>query len=98
VAATIRLTAVPASRKNELFVDDGGVRVKIAARAIDGKANAELVRFLAQTLGVSRSRVVLVQGTSSKHKVLEIDGLTHEEVVGLLSASAHGREEPDERL
>ena len=46
--------------------------VAIAAPPTEGKANAELVRFLAETLGVPRSDVVLEQGTSSRTKRLRV--------------------------
>lgn len=48
------------------------LRVRLAAPANDGKANAELVRFMAQTLNVPTRMVTLVRGQASRDKVLEV--------------------------
>jgi len=46
--------------------------VKLAAAAVDGKANAELVRFLAEVLGCRRNEVLLIRGNTSRLKALRI--------------------------
>ncbi len=51
------------------------VKVKIAAPALDGRANAALLEFLARELGVPRSAVTLVSGAKSREKMIHIDGL-----------------------
>jgi uncharacterized protein (TIGR00251 family) len=58
--------------------------MRIAAPPREGKANAALIAFLADTLGVSRSRVSLVRGNASRHKVVEIDGLELDEALSRL--------------
>ena len=52
---------------------DGAWRIRLAARPVEGQANAELIRFVAETLGVPRSRVHITRGASSRRKRLEID-------------------------
>lgn len=49
--------------------------MRVAARAIDGKANAELLRFLAHTLRLRTGEVSIVKGTRSRHKVIELPGI-----------------------
>ena len=56
------------------------LKVKVQAPALDGRANAALVEFLADRLGLSRRAVVLVRGDKSRQKVVRIDGLTRAEV------------------
>lgn len=51
------------------------VKVRLAAPPVDGAANAELVRFVAERLGVRRDAVRLVAGASGRRKVVEVDGL-----------------------
>lgn len=46
--------------------------VKLAAPPVDGKANTELVRFLAEMLGCSKSQITLLRGTSGRQKTLEL--------------------------
>ena len=57
--------AVVGSQKDELVV-------KIKAHAQKGKANGELVSFLAKTLGTSKSDILIVTGAKSRHKVLSL--------------------------
>ncbi len=52
---------------------DGVWRIRLAARPIDGQANSELIRFLAESFGLARSGVQLVTGAGSRRKRLEID-------------------------
>jgi uncharacterized protein (TIGR00251 family) len=72
----VRVT--PNARKSEILnwgADEKGRAVlllKLAAPPVDGKANAELVRFLAETLRCPRSEIKLLRGEGSRQKVLEI--------------------------
>jgi uncharacterized protein len=61
-------------------VADGRLRVRVAAPALEGRANRELCRFLAHELGVPRTRVRVTAGESSRRKVVSVDG------VGLVEA------------
>ncbi len=68
----------PNARKSEVAgwgVDEQGRKlllVKLAAPAQEGKANKELLRFMAECLGCSKSEVSLERGDSSRTKVLEV--------------------------
>lgn len=42
--------------------------VRIAAPAIEGKANAALCKFLAKSLGIPKSQVILERGQNSRIK------------------------------
>ena len=42
------------------------------ARAIDGKANGAVVKLLAESFGVPKTRVRLVRGRTSRRKIFEI--------------------------
>jgi len=48
------------------------LKVRLAAPPVDGKANAELLRFLAEAFGVPRRNVTLVRGETSRAKVVRI--------------------------
>ena len=48
------------------------LKIKLAAPAIEGKANAALLRFLAQRLNVSLSSVILRQGDKSRRKIVVV--------------------------
>jgi uncharacterized protein YggU (UPF0235/DUF167 family) len=47
--------------------------VKVAARAVDGKATEAALRAVADALGVRRRAVTLVSGGTNRDKVIEID-------------------------
>jgi uncharacterized protein (TIGR00251 family) len=49
------------------------LRVKVTAVPEDGKANDALIKLLARTLHLSKSKVVLMRGTTSRIKHLEIE-------------------------
>ena len=49
--------------------------VRLAARPVAGAANLELVRLLADALGVSRSAVTLERGARGRLKRLHVAGL-----------------------
>jgi len=74
----LRVRATPNARQNEIigWEDDpqaGRVlRVRIAAPPVDGKANAAIRDFLAKSLGLSKSAVVLEKGNSSRFKTFDI--------------------------
>ena len=55
-------------------------KLALAAPPVDGKANDECVRFLAEFAGVPRSRVRIVMGLTSRLKVVEIEGLPQEDL------------------
>lgn len=48
------------------------LKLKLAAPAVDGKANAELVRFLADAFGVPQRNVEIVRGETSRSKVVRV--------------------------
>lgn len=64
-----------ASRDAIVGIHDDRLKVQVASPPVDGKANEQLIRFMAKTLGVAKSRVTLVRGQGSRLKTLRIEGL-----------------------
>lgn len=60
------------------------VKVKVHAPALEGKANEELCSFLAGSRGLSKRSVRLLQGDASRKKLVEIEGMSCEEVISIL--------------
>jgi uncharacterized protein (TIGR00251 family) len=54
---------------------ENALKLKVAAPPVGGKANAEVESFLAQSLGIPGSDVAVIQGTSSRDKVVLVRGL-----------------------
>lgn len=66
----------PRARRTEVAGLHGdAVKVRLAAPPVDGAANEELVRFVAERLGVARSAVRVVAGATSRRKIVEVDGV-----------------------
>lgn len=88
MSAKLSILATPkASRSEVVGWQEAALKVRIAAPPVDGKANAELVKFLTKYLGVSKRDVVLVSGEGSRRKVVEIAGLTEAELEAKLPAA-----------
>jgi uncharacterized protein (TIGR00251 family) len=77
----------PNAARNELAgFSEGVLRVKVAAPPVRGKANRELIAFLAQKLGLSKGDLTILKGHTSRNKLVSIAGLTREELNQRLSA------------
>ncbi|KAL2911877.1 hypothetical protein HK105_208660 [Polyrhizophydium stewartii] len=89
-ASAVRLLThvKPGARTTQVVETNGAaVGIQLAAPARDGEANEELVRFVADTLGIRKHQIGLVAGHKSRDKVLRIEtALTpaqvHEILVG----------------
>ncbi len=76
----------PNAARNELAgFSEGVLRVKVAAPPVKGKANKELIAFLAQKLGLSKGDLTILKGHTSRNKLISIVGLTREELNQRLS-------------
>jgi uncharacterized protein len=60
-------------------VADGRLRIRLAAPAQEGRANLELVRFVAKELGVRRDDVTVLGGGRSRRKLVRVRGVTLDE-------------------
>ena len=60
------------------------VKVRVAAAPVDGAANEELVRFLAERLGVPRSAIAIAAGDTSRRKRVLIEGVETAHALRLL--------------
>jgi uncharacterized protein (TIGR00251 family) len=71
----------PRASKSEVAgMHDGVIKIRIAAPAVDNAANLALAEFVADQLGIAKRSVRIVSGGASRRKVLEIDGVTGEEI------------------
>jgi hypothetical protein len=60
-------------------------KLDLAAPPVDGKANEACVRFFADLAGVPQSRVRIVLGLSNRTKVIDIDGVSQEDMAHALA-------------
>ena len=79
--ARISVRVQPNAKRNEAVrFEDGVMHLKIAAPPVKGKANEALLTFLSDVLGVSKSRLTIEKGATSRTKVLAVEGMSLEEV------------------
>ncbi len=70
---TVAVKVIPSAPANKFAGRRGEELVfKINAPPADGKANRELISFLASSLGIAKSRIVLSRGALSRHKVITL--------------------------
>ena len=71
-ALAVRVT--PRASRNEIveLLDDGTIKVRIAAPPSDNEANEALIEFLSDVLGVPKSRLDIVAGATGRDKLISI--------------------------
>ena len=76
----------PGARSDALigFSSDGRggevLKIRLRAPAVEGKANAALIEFLAQSLGLRRGQIAVLRGEKAREKVVAVEGITMEEI------------------
>jgi len=78
----IRLSAIiqPRSSKNEVTgIYNNALKIHLTAPPVDGAANKACIRFFSKVLGISPSKISIVQGFNSRNKTIEIIGLTEKQ-------------------
>jgi uncharacterized protein (TIGR00251 family) len=71
-ALAVRVT--PRASRNEIveLLEDGTIKVRIAASPSDEESNETLIDFLAEVLGVPKSRLDIVAGASGREKLISV--------------------------
>jgi len=67
------VTVTPNARKDSVEPVDGGFRLHVRARALDGKANQAVISLLAKELKVKKSAIRIVRGAKGRAKVVEVE-------------------------
>ena len=79
--STIRVHILPNAKVDKVVGDHGdAIKIKLRAPAMEGKANAALIRFLAAQLGILPRQIALMRGEKSRDKLIRIKGLSEREV------------------
>jgi len=71
---TLFVKVKPGAGRDEIKVEaDGSLTVKIREKPIEGKANEYLVKYLADVFNLSRGKINLEKGATSRFKKISID-------------------------
>ncbi len=79
--AYLKVRVTPGAREDAIIGWRGDVlRVRVRSAPERGKANEALRRLLSRRLEVVPSAVTVARGAASRDKLMEIEGLTEDEV------------------
>lgn len=71
----LNLRISPNASKNMFIIEDSGLKVKITAQPIDGKANKALIEFLSKQFKIPKSYFEIIKGETSKEKTILIKNI-----------------------
>lgn len=79
--ARLAVRIAPRASRDAIGATLGGeIVIRVTAAPVDGRANEAVTRLLAKRLKVGRRAVTIVQGHHSRRKVVEVQGLSEEQV------------------
>lgn len=81
----LKLRIHPGARRSTVNgIFNGALKIELQAPPVDGKANAALLKFLADKLDIPKSKISLKSGECSRDKVVKITDLTIEQIISKL--------------
>jgi uncharacterized protein len=80
-----------ASRTRVVGEHDGRLKIQLAAPPVEGEANAALLAFLAEALGLRRADVALLAGETGRRKRVRAAGMAAAVAAAKLLAAAEPR-------
>lgn len=72
---TIKVTVKPNAKKEAINYKDGVYEVKVSKPPIEGKANENVIKLIADYFQVPKSYVKIIRGEASRIKFLEIKAI-----------------------
>lgn len=83
---SILVQVIPRASRNAIQGEAGGLlRIAIKAPPVDQAANEELIRFLADRLGIRRRQITILAGHQQRRKRIALEGVGEEVVRSALS-------------
>ncbi|MGD0230820.1 MAG: DUF167 domain-containing protein [Syntrophorhabdales bacterium] len=68
----VEVKVITGAGKQQMRLDGSRLRVKLVARPVKGKANEELIAYIAETFGVKRRDVTILAGEKDSRKIVSI--------------------------
>lgn len=77
---TVSVRVTPRAKRSRIegIWNDSHMRIALQAPPVDGQANAAVIAFLAETVGVRKGDVILLSGTTGRCKIIRINCATKE--------------------
>ncbi|MBI3174614.1 MAG: DUF167 domain-containing protein [Chloroflexi bacterium] len=72
--AALAVRVTPRASKNKIVevLEDGTLKVHLAAPPVDDEANLELLKFMGEVLGIPKSRLDIVAGAAGRDKLIAV--------------------------
>lgn len=88
-AITVHIS--PRSSQNGIveILEDGTIKIKLTVPAADSQANAELIKFLAEVLGISPVKIDVIAGQTGQDKLITIMDMSTEQVQEKIMGNLH---------
>jgi len=71
-AIAIRVTPRASNNKIAEVLNDGTVKIHLAAPPVDNEANEQLIAFLSDVLSIAKSRIEIVAGMTGRDKLVSV--------------------------
>ncbi len=73
-AVYLKVKVTPGRSRTEFCsrLDDGYNKINLKARPVNGRANAELVKWISEQFGVRGDKVVIKSGNTARRKTLKV--------------------------
>ena len=68
----LEVKVITGAKKREMRLEGSRLKVRLAARPVKGKANEELIAYIAEIFRVKRYEVSIIAGEKETRKVLSI--------------------------
>lgn len=80
-----QIQVLPRSSRCEVVgVHDQALKLKITSPPVEGKANEECIRFLADRLRIRRAQVEIIAGHQSRKKTVAVSGIEENDLEALV--------------
>lgn len=76
----------PGSKIQSLQISNNFVKISLKSQPIDGKANEELIGFLAKKFSIPKSNITIKSGFRGKNKLINIEKLTEEQFYKIMKS------------
>jgi len=69
--------------------DDGTLKIELKSPPIEGRANQELIKFLAKLFRVNKNQIVIIRGVNHRNKLVKIESIEKESILEILGQNSH---------
>lgn len=92
-AVILRIRVIPRASCSALAgTQDDALKLRITSPPVDGKANEECIRVIAEFFGVKRRQVTIISGHLSRTKTIAIKGTSTAEIAACMEKMPTGKQ------